>query len=277
MPCKSVFCIIGTDRCDRDIMNAINLCNELNAHLSVLVVGLTPVPMGGYGTVLPDAWTLEREADVAAMKAREQRVRSLAIAYGVSTDVDICYVGERWADEMIGQRARYSDLTVVGPDLLCQPDLKTSAIEGVLFHSGSPILILPADAAPSLRPRKVLFAWDSRMEAMRAARAAIDVLAGAIEVHVTIVEAGDKPNESIPVLPASIAAYLARHGAKVTTDRLLANGRAATEVIRQHAADIFADLIVMGAYGHSRLRERVFGGVTGSMIDAPPLPVFMMH
>jgi hypothetical protein len=93
MPCKNVFCIIGTDRCDRDIMNAINLCNELNAHLSVLVVGLTPIPMGGYGTVLPDAWTLEREADVAAIKAREQRVRSLAIAYGVSTDVDICNVG----------------------------------------------------------------------------------------------------------------------------------------------------------------------------------------
>jgi nucleotide-binding universal stress UspA family protein len=277
MPCKSVFCIIGTDRCDRDIMNAINLCNELNAHLSVLIVGLTPIPMGGYGAVLPDAWTLEREADVFAIKMREQRVKSLAVAYGVSTDVDICYVGERWADEIIGQRARYSDLTIVGPDLLCQPDLKISAVEGVLFHSGSPILILPADAHPTLRPRKVLFAWDARMEAMRAARAAIDVMAGAEEVHVTVVDVGDIADKTNPVLPASIAAYLARHGAKVTTDRLPACGRAATEVIRQHALDISADLIVMGAYGHSRLRERVFGGVTRSMIDAPPLPVFMMH
>ena len=152
MLCKSVLCILGTDECDRDIMNAINICNEVNAHLSVLIVGSTPVP------VLADPWTKDREAAVDAIKTHEERIRSLAIGYGVSANVEICYIAERWADEIIGERARYSDLTIVGADLLRQADLKTLAIDWILFHSRSPILILPADMRPTLRPRKVLFA-----------------------------------------------------------------------------------------------------------------------
>lgn len=72
-----------------------------------------------------------------------------------------------------------------------------------------------------------------------------------------------------------MAVYLARHGVKVTVDRLPPEGDSVADVLRRHAVDTAAEMIVMGAYGHSRLRERIFGGVTRSMIEDPPLPLFM--
>ena len=77
MSFKSIFCVIGIDQCDRDILNAIHLCKELDAHLSVLIVSLAPFPMGGYGVVVSPTWLLEREADIAVMKKREKQITSL--------------------------------------------------------------------------------------------------------------------------------------------------------------------------------------------------------
>jgi nucleotide-binding universal stress UspA family protein len=277
MSCKSVFCVIGADRCDRDIMNAINLCRELDMHLSVLVVGLAPFPMGGHGALVSDSWILEREADVRAIKIRQMRIKSLANAYGILADVSICYTDKNGADDMVGQRARFSDITIVGPDLLHQPELKAPAINGALFHSGRPILIIPGGKWPTLCPATVLLAWDSRIEAVRAAREAIDVMTRAREVHVTMIDTIASTDASEIEPRADIAAYLALHGVKVTIDRVPSEGRSIAQALKQHATKISADMLVMGAYGHSRLHERLFGGVTKSMIDYPTLPVFMMH
>ena len=91
-----------------------------------------------------------------------------------------------------------------------------------------------------------------------------------------IVMVDPQPNGESGAEPgADIAAYLARRGLKVTVDRLPSAGHLISDVLTQHAADMQADLIVMGAYGHSRLRERIFGGVTKSMLDKPPLPLFL--
>lgn len=273
MACRSVFCIIGIDQCDRDILNAIHLCRELDAHLSVQIVSLVPTPMGGYGVVVSAAWLLEREADIAAMKKREKQIISLVQTAGLKADVDSYYCEKDWADEIIGQRARFSDLTIIGPDLLHQPALKTPALSGALFHSGRPTLVVPTGARATLHPHKVMLAWDGRIEAVRAAREAIDVMAAAVDVHVTIVD--DDPDAVSA--RANISDYLARHGIKVKVDRLRTCGAAVADVLKQHAGKISADMIVMGAYGHSRLRERLFGGVTRTMIETSPIPIFMMR
>jgi nucleotide-binding universal stress UspA family protein len=111
---------------------------------------------------------------------------------------------------------------------------------------------------------------------VRAAREAIDVMAAAVDVHVTIVDdASAEVSDSGP--RANIAAYLARHGIKVKIDRLRTSGTTVADLLKQHASEISADMIVMGAYGHSRLRERLFGGVTKSMIDTSSIPIFMMR
>ncbi len=276
MACRSVFSVIGIDQCDRDILNAIHLCREQDAHLSVLIVSLAPTPMGGYGVVVSASWLLEREADIAAMKKREKQIISLVQTAGLKADVDSYYCEKDWADEIIGQRARFSDITIIGPDLLHQPALKTPAMGGALFHSGRPTLVVPTGARATLHPHNVMLAWDGRIEAVRAAREAIDVMATAVDVHVAIVDddSADVP-DSRP--RANITAYLARHGIKVKIDRLRTCGTTVADLLKQHASGISADMIVMGAYGHSRLRERLFGGVTRSMIDTSSIPIFMMR
>ena len=100
-------------------------------------------------------------------------------------------------------------------------------------------------------------------------------MVSAEEVHVTLVDPDTSSIVSGPEPGADIAAYLAHHGVKTTVDRLPSGGKAIADVLKQHAIDVSADLIVMGGYGHSRMRERIFGGVTRSMLDEPRLPVLM--
>lgn len=76
---------------------------------------------------------------------------------------------------------------------------------------------------------------------------------------------------------ADVATYLARHGIKVTVDRLPSAERPVDEVLNEHAIDTTADLIVIGAYGHTRLRQMIFGGVTKAMIEAPIVPVLLVR
>jgi nucleotide-binding universal stress UspA family protein len=103
----------------------------------------------------------------------------------------------------------------------------------------------------------------------------MSLLVGADQVRLVLVDPVEGDLEQGAEPGADAAAYLARHGAKVTVDRLPSQGRTVASVLAQHATDIAADLLVMGAYGHSRLRQRIFGGVTSAMIEKPPLPVLM--
>src|SRR5690606_22145960 len=94
-------------------------------------------------------------------------------------------------------------------------------------------------------------------------------------VHVTMIDPRAREG-GLDIEPgADLAAYLARHGAKVTVDAIPSGGQPTAQALRTHAVEVAADRIVMGAYSHSRLRERFFGGVTRSMIEEADLPVFM--
>jgi nucleotide-binding universal stress UspA family protein len=148
-------------------------------------------------------------------------------------------------------------------------------LEGALFSSGKPMLLVPEGSKPTLKPKRVMVAWDSSLEASRAVRESIDLLAGADEVRVVLVDPIETERGHGAEPGADIATYLARHGAKVAVDRLPSQGQGIGSVLRQHATDVEAELLVMGGYGHSRLRERIFGGVTRSMLEAPALPTIM--
>ena len=274
MPFKTILTVIGDGASDRDLDIGVALCREANAHLSVLVVALAaPPPVGAYAAVVSDAWMQEREAEMARLNRRVETVEAKLGSEGISCDVECEFVEMAWTDAMVGRRARYSDITLFGPELLAGGDLRDYALSGAMFESGRPLLLAPT--LPSLSPRRVMVAWDSSPEASRAAHEAVEILARADEVRIVMVDpqAGDLAQGDEP--GADVAAWLARHGAKVTVDRLASGGNSVARVLRQHSIDMGADLIVMGAYGHSRMRQRIFGGVTKSMTGEPHLPVFL--
>jgi len=276
MAFKTILAVTAPDLDDSDLQMAVELCQENDAHLAVLVMVLAaPPPIGGYASVISEAWLEERQEDLDKLQQRTAAVSAFLAAEAVSSDVASAYQEEAWADETIGQRARYTDIVLLGPQLLSHPVLKGKVLEGSLFSSGKPMLLVPAGSTASLNPKRVMIAWDSRLEASNAVSSAMDLLSAADAVHVALVDPveGESGHGAEP--GADIATYLARHGVKVTVDRLPSQGRTVADTLRQHAIDVSADLLVMGAYGHSRLRQRVFGGVTRSMVDEPPLPVLL--
>jgi nucleotide-binding universal stress UspA family protein len=193
----------------------------------------------------------------------------------LSSDLSSEYQESAWADDAIGRRARYADLTVVGPEMLAREMLKDKVVEGALFSSGKPLLLVPEGSRPTLKPKRVMIAWDSRLEASRAVREALEILARAEEVRIVLVDPAEGESGQGSEPGADVATYLARHGAKVTVDRLPSQGKTVAAMLRQHAVDTAAELLVIGAYGHSRLRERIFGGVTKSMLESATLPILM--
>lgn len=277
MTYKTILTVTGIDESDQDLKIAADLCKQIDAHLSVLAIALATPPIMTEVGMDAYIWAQERQPDLDRLKEREASVARFLAEAALSGDASSEYPDIAWADEVIARRARYADLVIAGPGLLASGDVKSKVVEGVLFHSGKPILLVPEGSRPTLKPKHVLVAWDSSLEASRALREALDVVAAADDVHVVMVEplAGEFGQGSEP--GADVATYLARHGAKVSVDRLPSSGHSIAEVLSRHAMDISADLIVMGAYGHSRMRERIFGGVTKSMLDQPPQPVLMAH
>lgn len=276
MTFRSLLSVIGVDHSDSDIESAIALAGEIDAHLSMFVVSVAaPPPVGEYAAMISDPWMEERKSDIANLQERTRQVTDLVSASALSADVTGEYAEAAWTDDVVGQRARYADLTLLGPELREDDRLGSYAFNGALFESGKPVLVIPKRGATTLAPKRVLIAWDSRLEASRAVREALPILVGAEMVHVAMVDpvASQLKNGAEP--GADIAAYLARHGVNVTVDRLASGERNTAHVLSRHAVDASADLIVMGAYRHSRLRERFFGGVTRSMLEEPPMALFM--
>lgn len=176
--------------------------------------------------------------------------------------------------------ARYCDLAVVtqaDPDddyVLRTPQLA----QEVLLQSGRPLLVLPYAGEWTVAPAaRVLVGWNASREAARAMQDAMPFLCKAASVEVVVFETPEDVDMDHGDLPgADIGLWLARHG--VTVDvKYVATGVAAGEALLSHAADMGADLIVAGGYGHSRLRETVLGGVTRTLLRSSPVPVLMSH
>lgn len=169
-------------------------------------------------------------------------------------------------------RARLYDLAVLdaGPQTY---DIDQELIEKSMFLSGRPIIAVPPGHM-SFTARKIIVAWDGSAQAARAANEAMPFLRAAEAVE--IVSVGDEAQHCLSVPGAEFAPHLARHGVNVSVNDLPASGSIA-DVLRTQAGLIRADMIVMGAYRHSRARELVFGGVTRSLLRSSPVPLFLAH
>ncbi|TIW00134.1 MAG: universal stress protein, partial [Mesorhizobium sp.] len=252
MPFKTLLTVTGPDYGDGDLRLAASLCEEIDAHLSVLVVVIAAPPSGGeYAAVVSPAWLAEREVEMETLEKRSSAVSRMLSEGPVSADLGSEYPEQSWTDEIIGRRARYADLTIVGPEMLASGLLKDKVLAGCLFSSGKPILLVPQGARATLKPKRVLVAWDASLEASRAVREALDILSSADEVRIAMIDPIEDERHHGAEPGADLAAYLSRHGAKVAVDRLPSPGHSVADILRQHATDTGAELVVMGAYGHS--------------------------
>ncbi len=174
--------------------------------------------------------------------------------------------------------ARYADLLIAG-----QPEPEGSAgvasdfAEELVLSAGRPVLFIPYTGSFPEVGRRVLVAWNAGREAARAVTDALPLLRRASIVQVVAFDPRKGGADHGDVPGADIALVLARHGVKVSVAQQQSEDVDVGNQILSRAADMQSDLIVMGAYGHSRLRELVLGGVTRTLLDTMTVPVLMSH
>jgi len=177
--------------------------------------------------------------------------------------------------ETLALHARYADLVLLGQyapeDKTNRSGFDTPAEVAVL--SGRPVLVLPDDNPVDVDGKRVLVAWNASREATRAAGAALPLLKRAQSVDVVIVEGNDDDYGDEP--GADIALFLARHGVNASVSRVPQGELRVSEVLLSVAAEHGSDLLCMGAYGHSRLRELAFGGVTYEIMRRMTVPTLI--
>lgn len=176
--------------------------------------------------------------------------------------------------EVVAEHARLHDLVVTGVDPAGLLSERAMA-EHLIFESGRPVVIVPAGFRGPVKLDRIMIAWDNSRVAARALGDSVPLLTRAGEV--SLVSVGGERAIDASLHADEVVEALSRRGVKARFERIETAGVRVGETLGQHASRWKADLLVMGAFGHSRLRQFVLGGVTRSMLDRPPLPVLLSH
>jgi nucleotide-binding universal stress UspA family protein len=256
---------------------AAELARVTDAHLTGLALAVDPlVPVYTVAAPIPtDFIVAAHEQGVADAKAALEAFDRIGQAAGVTS-------GGRVVQSISGdfsslvRNALLTDLAVVGQnDPGREEPLRDALVEALLFQCGLPTLLVPYSGVREFRADKAVIAWNGSPQSARAVRAAMPLLAMAKSVLVAIVDEGAPPAGIEQ--GADIGAYLARHDLDVTV-RTIANAHeGAGQAVLMLAADEEASWLVMGAYGHSRIRQFLLGGVTRHVLASATLPVLMAH
>ncbi|MGD0418161.1 MAG: universal stress protein [Xanthobacteraceae bacterium] len=255
---------------------AVSLAAVFDAHLAGIAFLYDPiVPVSGAGYMPADVIEAQERDNAAAAKAAIDRFVAAGKRAGVAAEPLTLSGSFAGVGDQFGRIARRFDLSIVG-----QAEPGTSAVEEIiaesaLFESGRPVIVVPYIQKAPLKLDRVMLCWDGSRAAARAIADAMPLLerAGRVEIVIVANERGKKDE----IEGADMGAHLARHGLNVEVKRTVLGDIDVADVILSHAADAGSDFIVMGGYGHSRLREFVLGGVTRTIFRSMTAPVLMSH
>ena len=276
---KSLLCVLtDSDFTAAPLAQGIALAEAQDAHLDVLALGVDRSQTGYFYA----------GADALLMQEMLKRAHEEADAVKAAAEAALGKSDVRWACDTgvtqiadlgrhVAARSRFSDLVILpkpygknqGPEL--EPTL-----EAALFEGQAPVLMVPETAKPFSAPKTISIGWNESAEALVATRAALPFLKEADLVHVVVIDPPTHgPNRSDP--GGLLSQFLSRHGVRVEVDVLSKTQPRVSDVLLRHATDTETDMIVMGAYGHSRFREAILGGATRNMLEQANIPVFLSH
>jgi nucleotide-binding universal stress UspA family protein len=255
---------------------AISVAEAFDAHIAGIAFAYEPViPPTVMGSLSSDFIDAQRAESEKAAQAVIARFEAAAKRSSLSAETRMLSGTLAAATEMFGRVARRFDLAVV-----CQPEPNVAApeellMEGALFDSGRPVLVVPYIQKAGLKLDRVICCWDGSRTAARAIADAMPLLKKATAVDLLIVATARVRTDEIT--GADMGKHLARHGLAVDVKRLASPDVDVADAILSYAADSAADFIVMGGYGHSRLREFILGGTTRGILKTMTVPTLMSH
>ena len=266
---------VGSTR-DAVLDYAMSVSTAFNAHIAAIGFAYEPVmpPVDTGGAVPFDILDAERAENKKAATDAIARFEEAARRAAVSAESRLIDASVSGATKVFGSIARSFDLSIVGqadPSSI-RDDLM---VEGALFNSGRPVLIVPYIQRAPLKLDRVTCCWDGSRNATRAIHDAMPLLSRAKAIDVVIV--GAEKDKTGAIQGVDIAQHLARHGLNVELRQIPADDLDVANAVLSDAADRGTDLIVMGGYGHSRLREFVLGGATRGILASMTVPTLMSH
>ncbi|WP_419909880.1 universal stress protein [Hoeflea sp.] len=276
MAITTLLAIHSTDDQTDDLKPLMAMAEMMGAHLNLVVFGvLDTIPTATYPG-MPPAYLVDEHNRV--MKNAEQRantVQALVEDANLSASVMVECVDRGIVGQTISRHALCADLTVFPHGSVPQQLLLTDAFNGVLFDADRPVLVLGEGDRPVAKPGRALMAWNGEPEAAAAIHQSLMLLEDTKNVHLVSVGEGDSALQT--ALQDEMSQFLKRHGMEVSVDRLDGSPSEVGDLLLAHASDKDADIIVMGAYGHSRLREWLLGGTTRDLLARTRKAVFMAH
>jgi nucleotide-binding universal stress UspA family protein len=251
------------------------LATAAEGNLSALMFGfMATYPTTIYMEAAPDVWlAAQRKAEEEATVI-EGRIRGRLKPLHSSPELRRVNVMGGEAGEILAGQARYADATILGLDDGGPSHFQRQLFEGALFYSGRPVIIVPAGYKKHALPKKIMIAWRPGREATRALHDALPLLKVAAEVRLIAVDEHMTTHHE-PEPGMDIARHLARHDIQADVKHIPGSGGTTARLLLDEARYFGADLIVMGGYGHSRLREWILGGVTRDVLATAGLPVLM--
>lgn len=279
MAYKSIFTVLTDTKFVAPVLQqGTALASAWDAHFDVLCMGVDRTQTGYYyaganAMVLQETITRAQEEAQEIEKTVKDSLGKSEIRWGVDMGVSqLADIGRH-----VAAHARFSDLVVMpqpygkGHGAEMEP-----VMESALFEGKVPALILPDGTQMPAAPKNITVAWNESNEALAAVRAAMPLLQTAENVRVVVIDPpAHGPNRSDP--GGLLSQYLARQGVRAEIDVLSKTLPRVSDVLLRHATDTEAELIVMGAYGHSRFREAILGGATRYMLEQAQIPVLMAH
>ena len=276
---KTILTVVtDQDMLPSTLAHAVTVAEAYDGHLEILCFGVDRTQTGYYyaganAMVLQETLTRATAEGEALAKSARETLEKTNVRWGVDHGVaQLADIGRH-----VAARARFCDLVVLpqpygeGKGIELEP-----VIEGALFDGQVPVLVVPDSLDPAPNPQRVVIGWNEGSEAMRAVRSALPILEKADKVHVVVIDPPKHgPNRSDP--GGMLSEFLSRHGVKAEIDVLAKTMPRVSDVLMRHVEDVGADMVVMGAYGHSRFREAILGGATRNMLEQVGVSVFMAH
>ena len=255
---------------------AVSVAAALEAHLTGIAFIYDPVvPISGAGYIPAEVIETQRDDNESAAEAAIKIFSTATDQAGISAEPLITSASLAGAGDKFARMARRFDLAIVGQ---AEPEISSMEqiiAETTLFESGRPMMMVPYIQKAPFKTENVMICWDGSRTAARAVADAIPIIrnSGRVEIVMVTNERGKQDELD----GADIGQHLARHGLKVDVHRISGASIDVGDALLSHAADSGADFMVMGGYGHSRLREFVLGGVTRSIFESMTVPVLISH
>lgn len=280
----TVLIVVGSD-CSKESLQAVaGSIPEQGVHASFLVISAAPpMPVWIYGSspygpvIIPEGWQEAYQMMGQAVTDKADEVEQILLDAKVQGDVRSVFCEAAFLDEAIATHAALCDFVFLNPSISKVEQSFDAALRGTLLQSPVGVVMNSGAISPVLAAQYPLIAWNTSLPSVRAVHRALPILKQAETVTIAVIDPDAHSSTDGEDPGADVASWLSRHGCNVIVQQVPSGGQNIGHCILHKADEMGADLIVMGAYSHSRLKQQFLGGTTQTVIEQTRHPLLLAH